>query len=631
MTTIDDSGLRTKADMRNLLRSLYKPLAPYYSKGGARLRLGDSGTSYSASIAEMEGFSRVLWGLTPLLAGGGEDPLWDAALRGIANGTDPSHEEYWGEPGDYDQRFVEMAVFGFAMAAIPGRIWAPLDEPQRLRLREWLGAINRHPVYDCNWLFFPILVNVGFSKLSLPFDAEGMERNLRRIDEFALDGGWFEDGVGGHSDYYTPFAIHYYRLLYARLMETEDPGRSRRYKADALRFARDFMRWFSADGPALPYGRSLAYRFAQSAFWSALAYADAWDDAVTPGVAKGIVLRNLRWWVRQPIFRPDGALGIGYAYVNPLMSENYNSPGSPYWAMKTFLPLALPEDHPFWAAEELPLPPLPAFGEQRHPCLVVVRRPGEGAEGGGGTDGAKAAESASGDHVAAFNAGHLATNEHTHTSAKYEKFVYSTLFGFSVPRAEWGLAQGAFDSMLALSERDNLYRARRRSEERAIRGDVLFSRWKPWPDVEVRTWLIAGLPWHVRIHRLETGRPLSAAEGGFSLPAAEDRSIDLRDDRVFASCSVATSGIVGLRGYARAELIHPQANTNLLYPRTLLPTLRAELETGVHWLISAVFGQPGAASDPPAPSAEFLDAALRRCRTVSPEAGLPSDGCDGLI
>ncbi|WP_375120557.1 DUF2264 domain-containing protein [Paenibacillus sp. CR_12] len=29
------------------------------------------------------------------------------------------------------------------------------------------------------------------------------------------------------------------------------------------------------------------------------------------------------------------------------MAENYNAPGSPYWALKTFLVLQLAEDSPF--------------------------------------------------------------------------------------------------------------------------------------------------------------------------------------------------------------------------------------------------------------------------------------------
>lgn len=55
-----------------------------------------------------------------------------------------------------------------------------------------------------------------------------------------------------------------------------------------------------------------------------------------------------------------------------------------------------------------------------------------------------------------------------------------------------------------------------------------------------------------------------------------------------------TSAIQGLKGYTKAQLISPNANTNLLHPRTVLPTLTASLEPGVHWLASAVYGDPSA-------------------------------------
>ncbi|WP_373231205.1 DUF2264 domain-containing protein [Cohnella sp.] len=563
--------LRTKDDLRLAFQQLSEPLSPYLSEGKARLLLGGSGASSSEAVGEMEGFCRVLWGMVPLLAGGGHSELWKPYLQGIINGTNPHHAEYWGEPGDYDQRLVEMAVFGMALSLIPEQIWEPLDSVQKQHLYDWLNAINSHPVYDCNWLLFHVLVNMGFKRVGLPYDKEGMEKSLDRIEAFDLGGGWYADGVGGHSDYYVPFALHYYGLVYAKLMESEDPHRSRLFKERAVLFAQDFISWFSVDGSALPYGRSLAYRFAQSAFWSALAYAEI--EVYSPGVVKGIVLRNLRWWFEQPIFLPNGVLSIGYTYPNLVMAENYNSPGSPYWALKTFLILALPDDHAFWQAEELPLPALPESSAQLPAHLVLCREEESG-------------------HVVAFNTGHPSTNEHTHTSAKYEKFAYSTAFGFSVPRAEWGLAQGAFDSMLALSERDNLFRVRRRNEEYRIEDNVLFTRWKPWHDVEVRTWIVAGLPWHVRVHRIETERMLTAAEGGFALARGEDLSLHQEAFSVKAACFKGVSGILGFHGYAEAEAVYPHANTNLLYPRTVIPTLKAELGIGIHWLVSAVYGKP---------------------------------------
>ncbi|AWV32351.1 DUF2264 domain-containing protein [Paenibacillus odorifer] len=571
-TTIAKNPLKTREDLISALEQLTDPLRPLYSRGGARLAIGGTGASYPAATAEMEGFSRVLWGLVPLLIGGGESGLWDTVLDGIRHGTDPAHEEYWGEVQDYDQRLVEMAVFGFALAAIPEQIWSPLTQKEQEQLYSWLNQINSHPCYDCNWLFFNVLVNVGFRRVGCPYDAEQLENNLKRMDDFYLGDGWYSDGINGHSDYYVPFAIHYYALLYAKLMEQEDPERSQVFKERARLFATEFLGWFAPDGSALPYGRSLSYRFAQSAFWGALVYAGV--EVFPVGVVKGLVLRNLRWWFSLPIFDAGGVLTIGYTYPNLVMAENYNAPGSPYWALKTFLPLALSAEHPFWKEEELPLPDIPAVIVQKPVHLVIVREPASG-------------------HVAAFNSGHLYTNEHTHTSAKYEKFVYSTGFGFSVPRSEWGLSQGAFDSMLALSESgDNLYRVRRRNMETRIVDNVLHSVWKPWTNVEVRTWIVAGLPWHIRIHRIETGRPLDAAEGGFAL--GQEAGVEQQIGLTTAAVSTAwgTSGVKGLIGYEKAELIWPNANTNLLHPRTVLPTLTTFLEPGIHWLASAVYGDP---------------------------------------
>lgn len=572
---IADNPLKTREDLRTALGQLTGPLRPFYSSGGARLEVGAAGASYPAAIAGMEGFSRVLWGLIPLLSGGGESDLWASVLDGIRHGTDPEHEEYWGEVQDYDQRLVEMAAFGFALASAPEHIWAPLTPKEQEHLYRWLNQINSHPCYDCNWLFFNVLVNIGFRHIGQPYDAVQLENNLQRMDAFYLGEGWYSDGIDGHCDYYGPFAIHYYSLIYAKLMEQDDPERSRRFKERARLFAAGFMGWFAPDGAALPYGRSLAYRFAQSAFWSAFAYAGV--EGIPAGVVKGIVLRNLRWWFSQPIFDATGVLTVGYTYPNLVMAENYNAPGSPYWAFKTFLPLALSAEHPFWNEAELPMPELPAVMVQNPPHLVLVREPASG-------------------HIAAFNSGHLYTNEHTHTSAKYEKFVYSTGFGFSVPRAEWGLSQGAFDSMLALSEGgDNLYRVRRRNRETEIIDNVLRSVWQPWANVEVSTWIVAGLPWHIRIHRIETGRALDVAEGGFALGQETELVQQLDELKAAAATPWGTSAIRGLKGYTKAHLIWPNANTNLLHPRTVLPTLTASLEPGVHWLASAVYGDPSAA------------------------------------
>ncbi|UJF31375.1 DUF2264 domain-containing protein [Paenibacillus hexagrammi] len=583
---ITQNPLQTKKDWQRAFQELTDPLKRYYSSDSTRLYVGHTGTSYADEVAGLEGFSRILWGLAPLLAGGGESDLWDTYIEGIRNGTNPEHENYWGQVNHYDQRLVEMAAFGLMVALTPDKLKEKLNEQEMERLVSWLSQINDHHLYDCNWLLFRVMVQLGFQQAGMPYRRDLMDEILVQVERFYLEEGWYSDGVGGHSDYYVPFAIHFYCLVYAKFMEQEDPDRSALYKERAVQFASQFIHWFADEGSALPYGRSLAYRFSQCAFWSAMVFAGV--EAFPIGVMKGMINRHLRWWFSQPIFQADGVLTIGYAYPNLVMAENYNAPGSPYWAMKSFLLLALPDAHPYWSAEELPIPELPAKSVQKAAHLVICRSPMA-------QDKAPAQNA----HVFAFNSGHLSTNEHTHTSAKYEKFVYSTAFGFSVPRAEWGIVQGAFDSMLALSEGDNLYRVKRKCEETHIDDyGTIFARWKPWSDVEVQTWLLPGAPWHIRVHRIDSVRSLDGADGGYALGIDSGRQstgpLELvrADDSLLAYNELGASGVKLLAGSGAAELVQPQANTNILHPRTVIPTVRMSFQPGVTWLVTAVFGSP---------------------------------------
>ncbi|SFL53133.1 hypothetical protein SAMN04487943_10288 [Gracilibacillus orientalis] len=562
--------LETKQDIEKLLTDMWEPLTPYYDETSSRIRVGQTAAAYSEDVAGLECFSRVLWGAAPLLASNGSTGLWSKHLQGIINGTDPQSKGYWGQIQDYDQRIVEMAAFGYTLCLAPEHVWEPLTEEQKENLVNWLSQINKHSAHDCNWLFFAVIVNIGLKKVDAPYDQATIERNLNRFEDFYLGDGWYKDGEIAHVDYYTPFALHYYGLFYAAMMEKDDPQRSKVYKDRATLFAKDFLHWFSEDGRALPYGRSLTYRFAQCSFWSAYVYAGL--DDIPLRTIKGIILRHLRYWSKQDILLPDGTLSIGYQYPNLLMAENYNAPGSPYWAFKTFLILALSDEHPFWQVKEDSFPTLPSTSFQEKASFILER-------------------DQKSDHVVAFTPGYQHTNGHTHTSAKYEKFAYSNHFGFSVPRAEWGLDQGAYDCMLAVSEQDELYRVKRSVTEKAWIEDVIYFKWKPWHDVTIKTWIIPGVPWHVRIHQIDTARPLDIADGGFALGLANQ---DQHNKMTLTNAQTPYGSVVAqsLAGKGEGTHIFPNANTNIMTKRTVIPTIKARIEPGEHQFIHMFYGSP---------------------------------------
>lgn len=111
---IISNPVSTRNDLIDLLQALLNPLLSSLSSGGARVRIGHSGTHFDAVAAEFEGYARSLWGLAPIFAAEPDNvqlkEFRDGWVKGLENGTDPEHEEYWGDHIDKDQRFVEMAA-----------------------------------------------------------------------------------------------------------------------------------------------------------------------------------------------------------------------------------------------------------------------------------------------------------------------------------------------------------------------------------------------------------------------------------------------------------------------------------------------------------------------------------------
>lgn len=567
--------LMKRADMQQAVQQICEPLQPYFSDSASHIVIGQTTAHYGWKTAGMETFSRPLWGIAPLLAGGGSLSFVDQFVKGIENGTNPQHRGFWGDVADYDQRIVEMAALGLSLGLDRDVFWSRLSEAGQQHLYQWLSQVNQRKTADNNWHLFRVLVNSGFCRLGLPFDETVNDWSLDQLERFYLGDGWYADGETEQRDYYISFAIHYYCLIYAVMMKEQDPERSQLYKERAALFAEDFIYWFASDGSAFPFGRSMTYRFAQTAFWSALAYAEV--DVFSYGVMKGIIMRHLRWWMAQPIFDHQGLLTIGYGYPQLIMSENYNAPGSPYWALKAFLVLALDETHPFWQADEAPLPELYRQCVQKQPGMIVNR-------------------DSEGKHVYALTSGQYAQGEFEHTPEKYSKFAYSNVFGFNVSKDAYGLVHGAFDSTLALSEQDGYYRMRRTCKTAEVAVDNIYALWRPWRDVEVETWLIPVGLWHVRLHHIKNQRVLDTAEGGFSVAKGEPSDEALSASTVAIQTPYGISGIVSLLGQQTADLVTASPNTNVLFSECpQIPTLTSSLAVGDHWLASAILAHTDAA------------------------------------
>lgn len=573
--------IRTRSDVALLLLDWIRPLKGHYSEGGAQLIIGHTSAHYGETSIRMEGFSRVLWGLAPLFSQRNEllpeearEEIedWKVLVRdGLIHGTDPGHEEYWLDVWDYDQKMVEMAAIVNAILLAPDVFWEPLDAGQRQNVYNWLNQINRHEVYSNNWRFFRVLVNVLFQVLGLPDDKECMKDDLGVVEHCYEGDGWYFDGHSGQKDYYIPFAMHYYGLLYAKQMKERDSVYAAELRQRAARFYEDFIYWFDEDGREVPFGRSLTYRFAHSAAFAAMAFAGI---DVPMGELKHLVLGNLRYWSSNPIFDCGGILTIGYQYPNLIMSERYNAPGSPYWSFKTFLILALPDAHPFWQADEQ-RPKLETKRLLCHPNMIAVH------EKSG--------------HTLLYPAGQHAANFGS-TVAKYQKFVYSNLFGFSVPRGT-ELEDGAFDNTLAVTRAgENFWRMRQGVESYEVTKEYTRACYELLPGVMVESLIIPQEKGHIRIHHIWTKEDIELADGGFAIRVEdginrmETSMVQTTERAVRCHFPWGNAGAENLEGDGEARLVTPFPNTNLMYGITVIPTIYFQLKAGEYCLKNYFYG-----------------------------------------
>jgi len=596
--------LRCRADVEAALQALARPVERYRSPGGARVRLEATAAHFDQAATDMEGYARLLWGLAPAQAGGADWIDWTPIVRGLASGTDPAHPEFWGWPGDRDQRLVELAAIGFALRLVPEKLWLPLDPSERANVVTYLRSGHACAFVDNNWKFFRLLIGLGLSSIGADCDRNLDETYIAELDAFYLGDGWYSDGNARRADHYIPFAFHFYGQILAALT---DAPHTAAYRERARRIAPDISRWFADDGAAMAFGRSMTYRFATAGFFGALAFSG--EEALPWGQMKGFFLRNLRWWSRQPMASRDGILPVGYAYPNLHMCETYNSPQSPYWAFKAFLPLALAEDHPFWQAEEEECPQRRDISVQHHIGLLVNNPPGD------------AIALSAGQQVGPANAWAR------FGAQKYAKFAYSARYGFSIESDQCRFADAVLDNMIGFSDDGVRYRVRGGNEVEALADDTLFARWRPYPDVEVETWLSWHRPFHVRVHRVTTPRALHTAEGGFAVARAASERFSVAPGRASVETPTDLSAIIDLGSsvdrVGKAHIAPP--NTNLVASRTSLPQLLATIPAGRSVLASAVIAQrdPQAirhhlAMPPPLPDIAALEqAVLRHGRPVT--------------
>ncbi|BCW77375.1 DUF2264 domain-containing protein [Arthrobacter sp. NicSoilB11] len=338
----------------HLLRSAHR----YATGDHANLYLPGATSNYGPRSDSLEAFARTFLLASFRIAGSPEDTGWlvDWYAQGLDAGTDPANPDRWPTPGELGQAKVEAASLAVGLSLTRELLWDKLPQRVQEQLIAWFETVIGGQYPPINWVWFQIVVEMFLASVGGQFSNADIDAGLAIHDSLYRGHGWFADGPERAYDHYVGWAFQVYPQL-LQLMVPEDPRVQARTAVDGERladFLDDAVHLVGADGAPLVQGRSLIYRFAAAApFWSGQLLG---HTRLSPGLSRRAASGILGYFLERGAVNRDGLLTIGFHGEFPGMKQAYSGAGSPYWAAKGMMGLALPADHPVWTAVEEPLP-----------------------------------------------------------------------------------------------------------------------------------------------------------------------------------------------------------------------------------------------------------------------------------
>ncbi len=372
-TRFDPAG-RGRSWWTQLADRLLAGVRPYASPHRARITPPGAEGGYGRAVDGLEGFARSL------LIGGfriagergrGVDELIDFYAGGIAAGVDPAMPDRWVRPQEHPQAKVEAASIALVLDLTRPWLWDNFSDRTRAQVIEYLAPIVGDGGYPRNnWLWFRIVVETFLRSVGGPWSPDDIAADLALHDSFLRADGWISDGDERAYDHYVGWALHLYPVLWSRMTGAAElaGGRTAADLARLDRYLLDARRLIGGDGSPLIQGRSLIYRFAAAApFWAG---ALAEVPSTSPGALRHAAELIVGHFADRGAPDERDLLTLGWHHEWRRLAQSYSGPGSPYWAAKGLLGIALPADHPVWTTPAEPLP------VQTGDAVTAVRAPG---------------------------------------------------------------------------------------------------------------------------------------------------------------------------------------------------------------------------------------------------------------
>lgn len=315
---------------------------------GAMVDFAGSGSSPDDRL---EGFARTFLLAALRIAGdpAGSAPLAERYVTALRHAI--AHE-IWPALTDHSQSTVEAASVAIALHLTRDTIWAALDDDTRRGVHAWFEQARGAWCADNNHVLLGATLAAFNHAGGYSDGRDAVDNALDRMDDWYRADGWYTDGDGRRFDHYNAYAFHWYPFFIDRIMGAQLDDRRAVHRERLASFIDGYQHLFDARCAPVFLGRSLIYRWAVAApFWMARMEGVSTVPAsrirrLTGGILKHFVDGGSL---------DSGVLSLGWQSAPlPSIVQSYSGTGSPYWAAKGFLGLALADTDPAWTEPETP-------------------------------------------------------------------------------------------------------------------------------------------------------------------------------------------------------------------------------------------------------------------------------------
>jgi hypothetical protein len=307
---------------------------------------------------EFEALERTLTLAGPLMH---VDP--EAAINGIRlrdyyctqlyRALTPGHPTSLPWPEDLpDATYQFTCEFGGlfkTLLLLPDIIWPYFTPQQKDEMALTISKWAHHRTTQNNWRIFNIVTLSFLKQQGYAIDDDLLKSHLLWVASYHSGNGWYLEQT---YNYYTISLFIVYGTIWNRAFgDAHYPDIAAAIEKSAQELMQTYPRFFARNGYVNMWARSICYRtWISGGFPISFMLKD--KTLLDPGWARRLCSGSLLQFVTRAEFYENDIPSLGFYGHREYVLQNYSCPASPFIMFLPFVCLALPDDSPFWTAQE---------------------------------------------------------------------------------------------------------------------------------------------------------------------------------------------------------------------------------------------------------------------------------------